>query len=542
MELHKGALWTRIHRAPALCGLVGLLLVGCGDKSGDTSSAGGSSSGSVALTVQLGGEGSVASTPTGIDCNHAGGVCRAVYTNGTSVTLVAAPATDNDFDGWADDGAACANNTTCTVSMVSARQLRASFSRKRQRLTLTVNGSGTVTSAPSGIDCGASCSANYPTGTSITLTASAASGYTFAGWSGTGVNCSGTGTCTFSLTSATNVAATFTPVAASTFLLQVSMSGSGGVASSPAGISCGSDCSESYPNGTSVTLTATPASGYTFSGWSGGGCSGTAPCMVAMTAARTVMAAFVPTSFALTVAVTGSGTVTSSPAGINCGTSCNASYASGTSVTLTARAASGYTFSGWSGSGCAGTGTCTVTMSAARSVSATFTALPTFAVTTTVTGSGTVTSTPAGISCGADCTESYASGTSVTLTATPASGYAFSGWSGDCSGVGSTCALTVTAARNITATFTRTVSTYQVTWDAVADARVTGYRIYYSTSPLSISNGVHTIDVGNVTSYEFSPASVGIAVGSPIYFAVTALGATPDIESGFSNLVNIVFQ
>ncbi|MFL6622024.1 MAG: InlB B-repeat-containing protein [Sulfurifustis sp.] len=542
MILHKSALWTRIQRAPALCCLaLGLLLVGCGDKSGGTTSATGSSSANYALSVQLGGDGSVTSTPSGISCTPVGGVCHAVYGRGTSVTLVAAPSTDSNFDGWTGGGTSCTSNTTCTLSMTSTQQLTANFSRRRYRLTVTVSGSGTVTSRPSGINCGTDCGANFPTGTSVTLSAAPASGYAFAGWSGTGVNCPGTGDCTVSMAAATDVAATFTPVAASTLLLQVTVSGSGTVMSSPAGISCGSDCSESYPSGTSVTLTATPASGYAFSGWNGGGCSGTAPCTVTMTTARTVAAAFTPTSYTLTVAVTGSGTVTSSPAGINCGATCSANYASGTSVTLTAAPASGYTFSGWSGSGCAGNGTCTVTMSAARSVSATFTASPTYAVAVTVTGSGTVVSSPAGISCGSTCSANYASGTSVTLTATPASGYTFSGWGGDCSGV-STCTLTVSAARNVTATFRAAATSYQMTWDPIADTRVTGYRIYYSTSPLAATTGVRTIDVGNVTSYSFSPTSVGIAAGSPVYFAVTAVGSTPDIESNFSNEVNIVVQ
>ena len=67
----------------------------------------------------------------------------------------------------------------------------------------------------------------------------------------------------------------------------------------------------------------------------------------------------------------GSGTVTSTPAGINCGSTCSAGFASGASVTLTAAAAGGSTFAGWSGS-CSGSGTCTVSMTAARSVTATF--------------------------------------------------------------------------------------------------------------------------------------------------------------------------
>jgi type II secretory pathway pseudopilin PulG len=72
-------------------------------------------------------------------------------------------------------------------------------------------------------------------------------------------------------------------------------------------------------------------------------------------------------------AATGSGSVSSSPGGIACGSSCSHDYTSGTQVTLSAAAASGSTFAGWSGGGCSGTGTCTVTMSAAVLVTATFT-------------------------------------------------------------------------------------------------------------------------------------------------------------------------
>ncbi len=80
-----------------------------------------------------------------------------------------------------------------------------------------------------------------------------------------------------------------------------------------------------------------------------------------------------PVNYALTVtkAGAGSGTVTSTPSGINCGGTCSASYATGTSVTLTATAASGSAFAGWSGA-CSGTAACTVSMTAARAVTADF--------------------------------------------------------------------------------------------------------------------------------------------------------------------------
>jgi uncharacterized repeat protein (TIGR02543 family) len=69
-------------------------------------------------------------------------------------------------------------------------------------------------------------------------------------------------------------------------------------------------------------------------------------------------------------------------------------------------------------------------------------------------GPGTITSTPAGITCGSDCSESYASGTKVTLTVTPSAGATFSGWSGACSGTTATCTVTMDAAKTVKASFT----------------------------------------------------------------------------------------
>jgi List-Bact-rpt repeat protein len=75
-------------------------------------------------------------------------------------------------------------------------------------------------------------------------------------------------------------------------LLTVAKRGQGSVSSDPAGIACGSTCSAAFPFATSVTLTAVPAPGCTFAGWSGGGCDGTGECIVSMTRARSVTAAF----------------------------------------------------------------------------------------------------------------------------------------------------------------------------------------------------------------------------------------------------------
>ncbi len=164
-----------------------------------------------------------------------------------------------------------------------------------------------------------------------------------------------------------------------TFLLTVTKAsnGSGSVTSTPAGIDCGPTCSATFDSGTSVTLTGTLPTGSTFAGWSGD-CSGTGACAVDITQARNVTATFTLQTFALNVTKTGTGngSVTSSPAAIDCGGTCSASYDYNTSVTLTAAAASGSSFNGWSGEGCSGLGTCTVSLTQARSVTARFTAIP----------------------------------------------------------------------------------------------------------------------------------------------------------------------
>jgi hypothetical protein len=82
------------------------------------------------------------------------------------------------------------------------------------------------------------------------------------------------------------------PAAGFDFTVAKAGTGSGTVVSSPPGINCGGNCVTSYPAGKVITLTATAASGSFFSGWSGGGCAGTDPCVMAGNTAVTVTATF----------------------------------------------------------------------------------------------------------------------------------------------------------------------------------------------------------------------------------------------------------
>jgi hypothetical protein len=153
--------------------------------------------------------------------------------------------------------------------------------------------------------------------------------------------------------------------------------GSGTVTSTPAGISCGADCMESYPDGTVIALTATPTVGSTFAGWSGDAdCTDGSVTMNTSKVCTATFASLPPPSFTLTLtkAGTGSGTVTSSPGGISCGTDCTENYTSGTVVTLSAAPVTGATFAGWSGDVDCVDGV--VSMTASKACTATFTLQP----------------------------------------------------------------------------------------------------------------------------------------------------------------------
>ncbi|MDD4050071.1 MAG: BspA family leucine-rich repeat surface protein, partial [Candidatus ainarchaeum sp.] len=183
---------------------------------------------------------------------------------------------------------------------------------------------------------------------------------------------------TFTLNSNTSLIANFSSTAPSTYTLNVSLSGAGNgtVTSSPLGINCGSDCSENYSSGTSVTLTANPVTGHSFGGWSGA-CSGTnLTCTVSMTQARNVTATFnLPNSYTLNLTKTIGGTVETYPSGINClesQTNCSATFPDQQSVQLNATPVSGYVFEGWSGA-CSGSQiSCSVSMTEVKNVTATF--------------------------------------------------------------------------------------------------------------------------------------------------------------------------
>jgi hypothetical protein len=142
-------------------------------------------------------------------------------------------------------------------------------------ITVTKVGSGTVAGAGGKINCGGTCTTTVAAGTSVTLSANAPSNGVFVGWSDP---CnSPLLNCTVTVNDAVNLTATFNTI----YTLSIGRGGSGTVTGNPGGvngtqINCGGNCSAKFTQGTTVTLTATPAAGLNFVNWTGA-CSGTVP-------------------------------------------------------------------------------------------------------------------------------------------------------------------------------------------------------------------------------------------------------------------------
>jgi len=210
--------------------------------------------------------------------------------------------------------------------------------------------------------------------------------------------------------------------------------GSGNIAlDSPSGV---------YRTGATATLTAMPAPGFQFTGWSGDLAGSINPATLTINANKSVTASFtaLPPPRALTVNTVGSGSVASNPA--------HEFYDDGTTVILTATPAAGFQFTGWSGDLGDATNPATLTMNADKNVTATFTVLPPVQHTLTVNtvGSGSVSLNPPG--------GIYNEGMAVVLIPQSGTGFQFSGWSGDLTGAQNPATITMSANKTVSATFT----------------------------------------------------------------------------------------
>jgi hypothetical protein len=398
----------------------------------------------------------VTSSPAVIDC---GSTCSASFDFGIEVTLTPNPEAGSEFKGWSG---ACSGTGACKVTMSAAKSVGAEFTLEQHQLSVTQtgSGSGTVTSSPAGINCGATCAAAFNHGAEVTLTASFGPSTEAVAWSGCTSEPSPS-ECKVTMSAAKSVTAEFA-LEQHQLTVDTIGGGAGVVTSSPAGIECGVTCQAGFEQGTEVTLGAAPDSGSEFKGWNGCDSVVGEQCEVALDADKAVTAKFdlIPGHSLLKLRKLGGGvaTVTSSPTGIDCGATCETTgIEEGETVTLAVSSFGSHTIASVAWSGCAsepGPTECEVTLNgAATEVGARF-ALEQhqLSVTKSGSGAGTVVSAPARIDCGADCAAGFDHGSEVTLTAAAADGSEFKGWSGACAGTHA-CRVTIDAAKTVNAAF-----------------------------------------------------------------------------------------
>ena len=368
------------------------------------------------------------------------------YTRNTQVTLTATPALGYDWKSWAGTENDTSNPTIVTMSR--DKQITVNF---EPRFSLIVNnqlvigsfvsfneGSVSINPPPGG-------DGKYSSGTVVTLTARSDSGYDWTGWLGTNRDTSNPATVTMS-DSNKNITVTFE----SRFSLTVSnqlVIGSvvnfteGSVSVNPAP---GDD--DKYAYGAKVSLTASPTPGYGWKNWVGTGSDASNPATVMINSDKHVTVTL-ELRFLLTVnnqAVTGLGvSFTGGSVSINPAPGTDGRYTKDAAATLTASPAEGYRFDHWSGDVSGNDTSATITMNANKSVTATFIKVYTLTTSVDPTEGGSISPSSG----------TYDVGTSVILTAIPASGYRFDHWSGDASGNDTSVTITMNANKSVTAIF-----------------------------------------------------------------------------------------
>ncbi len=288
---------------------------------------------------------------------------------------------------------------------------------RKLNVTIDPAASGTVARNP--------VKENYACDEPVTLTPVPNTGFKFDHWSG---DLTGTANpATLVMGGTKNVTATF--VNDVLYTLNVSANGAGAVAKSPD--------KTAYSAGESVTLTATPAVGNLFTGWSGDATGSANPLTVVVNSNMTIAGNFAAAPpRTLTITVNGNGGVAKSPD--------KTTYLNGETVTLTAVPGAGASFVGWGG---ALTGTLiqqTLVMDGDKTVTATF-ADNIYTLTLSPDANGTIAAAPP--------KPAYYAGEQVTLTATPKPGFRFVAWGGDLSGSANPATLVMTKNATVTATF-----------------------------------------------------------------------------------------
>lgn len=300
--------------------------------------------------------------------------CEEEFPEGTHVTIKATPYEGSKAAVFAGD----CTGSTCSLVMDKDHTVKVIFNLKEFALTVNKIGGASSGKVICELEEGPEpCKAKYPWGSEVILIATAEPGYEFVKWEGCD-NSSGPGTCEVEIEESRTVKVTFGQESVvSEFTLSVNKSGTGtGTVKCKVNGGSATTCAAKYTQGTSIELVQSADPGAEFAGW-GGDCTGSGACSLTMNAAHGVTAIFnlkPPPKYTLTVQREGFGSVTSDPAGIDCGANCTADYPEGASVTLTAAPADGSVFKRWTGveGGCALQSVCRTRIGDSKVVKAVF--------------------------------------------------------------------------------------------------------------------------------------------------------------------------
>ena len=378
------------------------------------------------------------------------------YNSGTVVSITATPYTGYRFVNWTGN-VANPNSSSTTVTMTGNKTVTANFEPNQYVLTMAVNNSGYGSTNPS------PGGHTYNSGTVVPITATPNTGYRFVSWTGNVADPNSSST-TVTMTGNKTVTANFEP---NQYILTMAVNNSGYGTTSP------SPGSNTYNSGTVVPITATPNTGYRFVSWTGNVADpNSSSTTVTMTGNKTVIANFESNQYILTMAINNSGYGTTNPS------PGSHTYNSGTVVQIIATPNSGYRFVSWTGNVAdPNSSTTIVTMGGNRTVISNFEVIPpqyTLTITVNNTGYGTINPSPG--------SHTYDSGTIVTITATPNTGYRFVNWTGNVDDPDSSITtVTMNSSNNVTANFevlsvNGTITGYVKnisTNAAISDARIT---------------------------------------------------------------------
>jgi len=285
----------------------------------------------------------------------------------------------------------------------------------------------------------------YSDGSLVSLEAIADSGWAFTNWSG---DLSGNSNPTeISIDQSKNVTANFTQLE---YTLSTETTGGGTIESN---IVSGEFLNEGYAFNSVLQLTVTPDTGWVFSHWEGDLSGSELQKIVQLIEDKTITAVFSETVTDLETIIDGQGNVTERV--INEKVS---SFITDSSIELTASPDLGWEFSHWTGGATGNENPIVIRLSEPTTITAVFSQLP-FTLDTTITGQGTIS---VALESGTVESGLYSPNSELTLTATPASGWIFSNWSGDLSGTETQKVIQMNGNKDITAVFTQQINDLEI--------------------------------------------------------------------------------